>query len=112
MFDPNRPISNNHAGNITVQSVSPRGSLRSDGRMSGKTVDVRGRVINVRHGRIRPRRYSPIPYGGTNRRLPRDKRRSTGAVDNSGDRVVTLLVPAGAALDNLIGREVFLKISD
>ena len=111
MFDANKPVSNDPINNIVVQSVSPRGQLRSDGRAPSKSVDLRGRVINVRNGRHRPRRYSPIPYGGSNRRLPRDQRRSMGAADKSGDRVVTLLVPAGAVLDNLVGRDVSLKIS-
>ena len=106
MIDANKPIAN-----IVVQPVLPGDKLRAGGQLPGKTIDVRGRILHVRNGRQRPRRYSPIPYSGTNRRQPRAQRRLARGTDNSGDRVVTLLVPAGAVLDNLIGREVFLKCS-
>jgi len=107
MFDANMPIVNN----VVVGPVLPSGKPKSGGRVPSKSIDLRGRVINVRNGRQRPRRFSPIAYGGANRRLPHDQRRAVGRTDNSGDRVVTLLVPAGADFDKLIGREVFLKVS-
>ncbi len=109
MFDANKPITNSN--NIVVGSVLPSAKPQSRDRAPGRNIDLRGRVINVRNGRYRPRRFSPIAYGGANRRLPRDQRRASSNADNSGDRVVTLLVPAGAAFDSLIGKEVFLKIS-
>ena len=107
MFDTNKPITN-----IVVEPVLSGDKLYSGGRAPSKSIDLRGRVINIRNGRQRPRRYSPIPYGGANRRLPRDQRRAVRSSDNSGDRVVTLLVQAGARLDSLTGKEVFLKILD
>ncbi len=106
MFDNDKPISN-----VVVQSVLPGAKLTTGGRLSSKTIDIRGRVLHVRNGRQRPRRYSPIPFSGTNRRGQRAQRRAVGVTDNSGDRVVTLLVPAGAMFDNLTGREVLLKVS-
>ncbi|MBN2809586.1 MAG: hypothetical protein JXR80_08865 [Deltaproteobacteria bacterium] len=112
MFDVNKPVSNMPVADIVVQSVSPRSQLSSGGRLLSKSLDFSGRVIQVRHGRQRSRRYSPIAYSGTNRRQPRDQRRMARSADAPGDRVVTLLVPAGAQLDSMIGREAFLKISD
>ncbi|MEA3333494.1 MAG: hypothetical protein U9Q58_07850 [Pseudomonadota bacterium] len=105
MIDNSQPISN-----VVVQSVSPGAKLKAGGLMHRKTIDVRGRILHVRNGRQHPRRYSPIPFAGTNRRQPRIQRRATAVTDNSGDRVVTLLVPAGSMFDQLIGKEVQLKI--
>ena len=105
MIDESQPITN-----VTIQSVLPGAKMNAGGRLPGKIIDVRGRILHVRNGRQRPRRYSPVPFGGTNRRQPRIQRRATGVTDNSGDRVVTLLVPAGSMFDKLIGREVQLKI--
>ncbi|MEA3347557.1 MAG: hypothetical protein U9Q39_00710 [Pseudomonadota bacterium] len=106
MFDNDKPISN-----VVVQSVLPGAKLTTGGSLSSKTIDIRGRILHVRNGRQRPRRYSPIPFSGTNRRQPRAQRRAVRVTDNSSDRVVTLLVPAGAMLDNLTGKEVFITIS-
>ncbi|MCD6293316.1 MAG: hypothetical protein J7M09_07700 [Deltaproteobacteria bacterium] len=105
MIDNNQPISS-----VTVQSVLPGARLKSGGRLHSKSIDVRGRILHVRNGRHRPRRYSPIPFGGTNRRQQRRQRRATGVTDNSGDRVVTLLISAGSMFDTLIGKDVYLKI--
>ena len=105
MIDNSQPITN-----VVVQAVLPGAKLNSEGRLSGKAIDARGRILHVRNGRRRPRRYSPIPFGGTNRRQPRIQRRAVGVTDNSGDRVVTLLVPAGELFDKLIGKDVQLKV--
>ena len=107
MFTVNKPISVNDV----VVPVAPTSKLQSGSRSSGKSVDIRGRIIHVRNGRQRPRRYSPIPFSGTNRRQSRVQRRAARITDGSGDRVVTLLVPAGAILDNLTGKDVFITIS-
>ncbi len=106
MIDNSQPITN-----VVVQSVLPGAKLKSGGRSFNKAIDVRGRILHVRNGRRRPRRYSPIPFGGTNRRQPRIQRRAAGVTDNPGDRVVTLLVPAGEMFDKLIGREIHLKVT-
>lgn len=107
MIDNNMPITN-----VAVQSVLHGAKLKSDGPLFSNTINVRGRILNVRNGRQRPRRYSPVPFGGTNRRQPRIQRRAAKITDNSGDRVITLLVPAGAMFDKLTGKEVHLKISN
>ncbi len=106
MLDNNTPITN-----VVVQSVFPGSKLNTGGCLFNETIDVCGRILLVRNGRRRPRRYSPIPFGGTNRRQLRPQRRLSEVVDNSGDRVVTLLVPAGAMFDDLIGKDVQLKVS-
>ncbi|MCK5679500.1 hypothetical protein KAI46_01660 [bacterium] len=106
MFDNNIPIPK-----VVVQPVLAGDRARSGGRAYRQGVDVCGRVLNVRRGRHRPRRYSPVPYGGVNRRLPNDQRRALGNTDRAGDRVITLLVPAGAKLDGLIGKDISLRIS-
>ena len=106
MIDNSQPIAN-----VVVQSVLPGAKLNpGSGRFSSKTIDVRGRILHVRNGRQRPRRYSPVPFSGTNRRLPRLQRRAAAVTDNSGDRVVTLLVSAGTMFDKLIGKDVHLKV--
>ena len=64
MFDNNIPIPK-----VVVQPVLAGDRARSGGRAYRQGVDVCGRVLNVRRGRHRPRRYSPVPYGGVNRRL-------------------------------------------
>jgi hypothetical protein len=51
-----------------------------------------------------------MPYGGGNRRRSSNFRRSSRQADNINDRVVTVLVPAGEALDRLVGREIKLKL--
>jgi hypothetical protein len=53
-----------------------------------------------------------VAYGGVNRRHPNDQRRGSGNTDHTGDRVVTLLVPAGTKLDGLVGREISLIIAN
>ena len=106
MFETNRPIDS-----VVMQPILPTSKLRGDGHSSGKNVGIRGRILHVRNGRQRSRRYSPIPYGGANRRGQRVQRRLSRAVDKSGDRVVTLLVPAGVVFDNLTGKEILLKVS-
>ena len=106
MFNVNKPP----VVNAAVLPVSPANRVQSGSRSPGKSIDIRGRILHIRNGRQRPRRYSPIPFAGTNRRQPRVQRRSGRGTDNSGDRVVTLLVPAGVMLDDLTGKEVFLKI--
>ncbi len=106
MFNVNKPPVVNSA----VLPVSPVNRVQSGSRSQGKSIDIRGRILHVRSGRQRPRRYSLTPFTGTNRRQPRVQRRSGRGTDNSGDRVVTLLVPAGVMLDNLTGKEVVLKI--
>ncbi len=107
MFTVNKPP----VVNDVVLPVSPSSKVLAGSRSPGKRIDIRGRVIHVRNGRQRSRRYSPLPFSGTNRRQPRVQRRATRVTDGSGDRVVTLLVPAGAMLDNLTGKEVFITIS-
>jgi len=82
-------------------SPLPRGAL-----------EVKGRILNVRRGRLRGRRCSPLPYGGVNRRGNKNLRRSSRYVDNVGDRVVTILVPAGEVFDRLVGAEVRLRPAD
>ena len=106
MFETNRPI-----GSVVPQPILPTGKLQGDGHSSAKSASIRGRILHVRNGRQRPRRYSPMPFGGTNRRGPRTQRRASRVIDKSGDRVVTLLVPAGAIFDNSTGKEILLKVS-
>ncbi len=106
MFNVNKPP----IVNDVVLPVSPANKVQSGSRLPSTSIEIHGRILHVRNGRQRPRRYSPIPFGGTNRRQPRVQRRSARGSDNSGDRVVTLLVPAGVMLDDLTGKEVFLKI--
>ena len=105
MLENSQPITN-----AIVQSVAPGAKLKAGGLMPRKTIDTHGRILHVRSGRQHLRRYSPIPFGGTNRRQPRIQRRVAAATDSAGDRVVTLLVPAGAMFDKMIGKEVQLKI--
>ena len=107
MFTVNKPP----IVNDLVQPVLPTSKLQAGSRSPGKSIDIRGRIIHVRNGRQRSRRYSPIPFSGTNRRQPRVQRRASNVTDGSGDRVVTLLVPAGAMLDNMTGKDIFLTIS-
>jgi len=82
----------------------------SSGPVPGGVLDVRGRILNVRKGRSRGRRCSPLPYTGVNRRRFGNLRRSSRYADRVNDRVVTVLVPAGEALDRLVGREIKLKL--
>jgi len=105
MLENSQPITN-----AVVQSVSPGAKLKAGGQVPRKTIDTHGRILNVRSGRKHPRRYSPMPFGGTNRRQPRIQRRATAVTDSAADRVVTLLVPAGAIFDQMVGKEVQLKI--
>ncbi len=107
MFDNNIPITR-----VTARPVLAGERTQSSGQPFRPAVDIRGRVLNVRRGRQRPRRYSPLAYSGVNRRHPNDQRRSFGKTDRSGDRVVTLLVPAGTRLDDMVGREISLIIAD
>ncbi len=107
MFDNNIPITK-----VTARPVLAGERTHSSGQSFRPAVDIRGRVLNVRRGRQRPRRYSPVAYGGVNRRHPNDQRRSLGNTDRTGDRVVTLLVPAGTKLDDMVGREISLIIAN
>ncbi|MBN2706397.1 MAG: hypothetical protein JXR89_08155 [Deltaproteobacteria bacterium] len=96
-----------------MQPVLPGDKARSDGRPTMTIpLELTGRILHVRRGRRRPRRFSPIPYGGINRRQFRDQRRVGRGADEAGDRVLTLLLNAGAQFDNLIGRKVRLKVID
>ncbi|MBN2706260.1 MAG: hypothetical protein JXR89_07460 [Deltaproteobacteria bacterium] len=99
----------NSISQMVLPPVVAAEKMRAETRIPNRDADVRGRILNVRSGRIRPRRYSPMPYGGVNRRQPRDQRRMTQSPDGLEDRVVTLLVPAGSRLDRMTGKEVLLK---
>ncbi len=107
MFDNNIPITR-----VTGRPVLAGERTHSSGQSFRPAVDIRGRVLHVRRGRQRSRRYSPVAYGGINRRHPNDQRRGLRNTDHVGDRVVTLLVPAGTKLDSLIGREISLIIAN
>ncbi|NPA24790.1 MAG: hypothetical protein GXO34_03065 [Deltaproteobacteria bacterium] len=106
MIDDANPITG-----VVLQPIMPSDRIQSDTGSSVRgVVEVGGRILHVRKGRTRGRRFSPIPYSGVNRRGQRNSRRSTQVADKAGDRVVTLLVPSGQVLDNLVGREVRLKV--
>jgi len=92
-------------------AIMPSDRIQSNAGSGARgVVEIGGRILHVRKGRTRGRRYSPIPYSGVNRRGQRKSRRSTQVADKADDRVVTLLVPSGQVFDKLVGREVRLKV--
>lgn len=96
-----------------MQQIMPGDRIgREAGSGANAPQEMIGRILHVRRGRRRPRRFSPIPYGGVNRRRSRDQRRSGRGADEAGDRVLTLLVGSGAQYEKMIGHRVRIKVID
>ena len=72
---------------------------------------LRGKILAARKGRRRQRRYSISRYGGDERRKFREKRRNVSvAIDKQSIRILTLQVAADQDLDNLIGKDVIIRV--
>ncbi|MGB9498903.1 MAG: hypothetical protein ACKVE4_03955 [Dissulfuribacterales bacterium] len=93
-----------------IPSIMPN-PLVSFGKCQTNKSTIRGKILATRKGRRRQRRYSISRYGGDERRKFREKRCNvSAAIDKQSIRIVTLQVAANQDLDNLIGKEVILRV--
>ncbi|OPX18785.1 MAG: hypothetical protein BZ151_12810 [Desulfobacca sp. 4484_104] len=93
-----------------IPSIMPNPPV-SFGKNQTSRGTLRGRILAARKGRRRQRRYSISRYGGDERRKFREKRRNvSAAIDKQSIRILTLQVAADQDLDNLVGKDVVIRV--
>ncbi len=93
-----------------IPSIMPNSPV-SLGKSQINKSTIRGKILATRKGRRRQRRYSISRYGGNERRRFREKRHNVSvAVDQQTVRIVILQVATSHDLDNLIGKDVILRV--
>ena len=93
-----------------VPSIMPNPPVAFGKSQTNKSA-LRGKILATRKGRLRQRRYSMSRYGGDERRKFREKRRNlSSAIDKQTIRIVTLQVATDQDIDNLVGKEVIIKV--
>ncbi|MBW1644797.1 MAG: hypothetical protein JRJ56_00470 [Deltaproteobacteria bacterium] len=92
-----------------IPSIMPNRPVMPGKREVNKNT-LRGKILATRRGRRRQRRYSLGRYDGEERRRFKEKRRTQALIDRNNVRIVTLQVTADQDLDNLVGKEVILRV--
>ncbi len=93
-----------------IPSIMPNPPVSFGKSQTNKSI-LRGKILATRKGRRRQRRYSISRYGGDERRRFREKRHNvSAAIDQQTIRIVTLQVATAQDLDNLIGKDVILRV--
>ncbi len=93
-----------------IPSIMPNPPV-SFGKNQTSRGALRGKILAARKGRRRQRRYSISRYGGDERRKFREKRRNvSAAIDKQSIRILTLQVAADQDLDNLVGKDVIIRV--
>ncbi|HUU51029.1 MAG TPA: hypothetical protein VMW81_08740 [Nitrospinota bacterium] len=97
---------------IVIPSIINTTPVPARKNFSNNPESLRGKILDVRDGRKRQRRFKNIPFNKIikERRCKEEPRKSSPAQDHTVSRIVTFYMESNSDLKNLIGKEIAMRV--
>lgn len=97
---------------IVIPSIINTTPIPARKNYSNNPESLRGKILDVRDGRKRQRRFKNISFNKTikERRCKEESRKSLAPQDNTTSRIAVFHMESNSDLKNLIGKEVAMRI--